>query len=229
MFYLGVSPAFASLLQEVRHSQRHAFAEGSHSNLRTQFRTYFGYCIYFGRVPLPADLDTVCGYAQFLSHSVQHPTIHNYLSGVKMLHILTGHSYPFTGNGILRLVLRGIHRLHPFTTTRAPPVTPDILLALFRVVDHRDSLQSTVFACALLLFFTMSRLGSVLPASSKTIADHFLVADRVAAFHLGLVSSHENDSIWGAASPCPAGPHGFSTLPRCCLLSCAIICGSCWP
>ena len=182
----GVSSAFASLLREVRHSQRHAFSEGSHSNLRTQFRSYFGFCIYFDRIPLPADLDTICGYVQFLSRSVQHPTIRNYLSGVKMLHILTGFPYPFTGNAILRLVLRGIHRLHPYTPIRAPPVTPDILQMLFRVVDQRDSLESSVFACALFLFFTMSRLGSMLPASNKTKADHFLVADRVVSFASGL-------------------------------------------
>ena len=171
----------------MRLSQRHAFSEGSHSNLRTQFRSYFGFCIYFDRIPLPADLDRVTGFAQFLSRSVQHPTIRNYLSGVKMLHILTGHPYPFTGNAILRLVLRGLHRLHPHTPLRAPPVTPEILLALFRVVDQRDSLESSVFACALFLFFTMSRLGSMLPASHKTKADHYLVANRVVSFASGLL------------------------------------------
>ena len=174
-------------MKQARATQHHAFSEGSHSNLRTQFRSYFSFCIYFEREPLPADLDTILGYAQFLSRSVKHGTIRNYLSGVKMLHILCGESYPFTGHAILKLLLRGIHRLHPYVPHRAPPVVPEILLAVFRILDHQNSLECSTFACALLLFFTMSRLGSVLPASSKTPLGQIISADRVNLCDAGLL------------------------------------------
>ena len=182
LFLLDAARAFNALLKEARRSQRHAFTEGSHSNLRTQFRSYFAFCVYYERRPLPADLDTVCAYAQFLSRSVQHGTILNYLSGLKMLHILLGHTYPFTGNAILRLLLRGLHRLHPYTPNRAPPITPDILLSVFKVLDYQSSLESSVFSCSLFLFFTMSRLGSMLPKSIKHIKrapQSFLTRTRV--------------------------------------------------
>ena len=130
---LGAARAFDALLKQSRRSQRPAFTEGSHSNLRTQFRSYFAFCVYYERQPLPADLDTVRAYAQFLSRSVQHNTILNYLSGLKMLHILLGFSYPFTGHAILRLLLRGLHRLHPYTPNRAPPINPGIVSLYFIV------------------------------------------------------------------------------------------------
>ena len=143
--------------------------------------------MYFSRKPLPADLDTILGFAQFLSRSVKHGTIRNYLSGVKMLHILCGFEYAFTGHAILRLLLRGIHRLHPYVPQRAPPVSPDMLLAVFRVLDHQSSMECTVFACALFLFFTMSRLGSVLPSSSKSPPFKLITADRVGVCDAGLL------------------------------------------
>ena len=174
-------------MQQARVSQHHAFSEGSYSNFRNQFRSYFSFCIYFEREPLPADLDTVLGYAQFLSRSVKHGTIRNYLSGVKMLHILCGHSYPFTGNAILRLLLRGINRLHPYVPQRAPPVVPEMLLAVYRCLDHQSSVECATYACSLFLFFTMARLGSVLPASYKTPPHKVITSDRVGACQAGLL------------------------------------------
>lgn len=155
------------LLKEVRRSRRFAFSEGSHSNLRSQFRSYLAFCIKFRRTPLPTDLDTVCAYVQFLSRSVKHGTIVNYLSGLKMLHILLGHPYPFTGDPSLRLLLRGIHRLHPHVPDRALPITPTHLLQVYTQLDHQSSLECTVFSCGLFLFFSLSRVGSVLPKSIK--------------------------------------------------------------
>ena len=223
----GASGAFAALLRETRRSQRHAFAEGSHSNLRTQFRTYFSFCVFYERVPLPADLDTVCAYAQFLSRSVQHNTIVNYLSGLKMLHIFLGYTYPFTGNAILRLLLRGLHRLHPYTPQRAPPVTPEVLLSVFNVLDHQSSLETCVFCCVLFLFFTMSRLGSMLPKSCKhvkTAPQSFLTRRRVnmadSHFFGTLLPAHQDHPVWPAGSTCSSPPVRFSPLPRSRLSSC---------
>ena len=152
---------------DVQVSKRHAFAEGTYSNLHTQFRTYFAFCVYFQRRPLPASSDTICGYVQFLSRALQPPTIKNYLSGVRTLHTFLGHDYDFSEDFHLQLVLRGISRLNPHVPRRAKPVTPDVLLAIYHHLNFHNSLHCTVWACCLTLFFTMARLGSILPASTK--------------------------------------------------------------
>ena len=161
-------------MKEANRSRQHAFATGTHSNLRTQFRSYFAYCVYFRRRPLPADSRTICGYAQFLSRSLRPQSIRNYLSGVKMLHILVGHEYRFSEDINLSLVVRGIDRMHPHVPHRARPVTPYHLRLFFLHMDKQHSLHLTTFACSLILFFNMSRLGSVLPDSTKTPAHVFL-------------------------------------------------------
>ena len=166
-------------MREVNSTRLHAFARGTHSNLRTQFRCYFGFCVYFQRTPLPATLNTICGFAQFLSRSMKPPSIRNYLSGVKMLHIFLGYEYTFTENFHLHLTLRGIERILSHVPKRAKPITPAILLAIQESSSSFSSLQHTVFSCGLVLFFTLARAGSILPASQNTPAHQFLTSDRV--------------------------------------------------
>ena len=156
---------FRKLLRQAQRSRQHAYSQGTFSNLRTQFRSYFGFCVFFKRTPLPADLDTICGYAQFLSQTLLPPSIRNYLSGVKLLHILLGHEYCVGDNIAFSLLMKGIKRLHPHTPRRAKPVVPSVLTAVSNAVDGSNSLHLATFACALLLFNTLSRLGSVLPTS----------------------------------------------------------------
>ena len=118
-------------------------------------------------------------YVQFLSRSLKPPSVRNYLSGVKMLHILHGLPFSHSENALLQLQLRGISRLNPHVPVRAIPVTPDILLAFHRLMDDEDSLHRCVWACSLFLFYLMARLGSILPTSTSTPKTKFLTRKRV--------------------------------------------------
>ena len=173
---------------DVQLSKNHAFAKGTYSNLHTQFRTYFAFCVYFRRKPLPASSETICAYVQFLSRAIKPPSVRNYLSGVKTLHTLLGHNFDFSEDFHLQLVLRGISRLNPHVPRRAPPVTPHILTKVYQHMDRDSSLHRAVWACCLVLFYTMSRLGSVLPASSKLHDTRgFLTRDRINFCREGLL------------------------------------------
>ena len=178
---------FHNLLNEVEVSRCNAFAKGTYSNLHTQFRTYFSFCVYFHRRPLPAHRTTIYAYVQFLSRSLRMPSVRNYLSGVRMLHIFLGLPYHFSEDYLLHLVLRGLARMHRHVPIRAKPVTPKILLFFHRHMDHQSSLHCTVWSCCLVLFYTMARLGSILPASSSTPSHVFLSRDRVNFCVEGLV------------------------------------------
>ena len=167
------------MLKDVYISRSHAFAKGTYSNLRTQIRSYFAFCVYFDRTPLPADVVTIHGYVQFLSRSMKPSTIHNYLSGVKMLHIFRGLPDNFSDDFLLALEMKGISRLNPHVPKRATPITPKVLLAFHKHMDHTSSLHCSVWACSLFLFYTLSRMGSMLPSSKSTSIHTFLSRDRV--------------------------------------------------
>ena len=131
-------------------------------------------------IPLPADLDTVCGYAQFLSRSLRPGSISNYLSGVRTLHAFMGLNYQFSEDFHLKLVMKGIRRANPYVIRRATPITPNILAKIFQHMDHSSSLHLTVWSCCLVLFFTLSRLGSILPSSyGCRDTDGILTRDRI--------------------------------------------------
>ena len=106
-------------------------------------------------------------------------SVKNYLSGVKMLHIFHGLSYPHSEDFLLHLELRGISRLDPHVPVRAVPVTPDILTAFYHHMDVTESLHCSVWACSLFLFYTMARLGSILPSGPSSPLNKFLTRDRV--------------------------------------------------
>ena len=175
-------------MQDVEVSKAHAFAGGTNSNLRTQFRSYFAFCVYFRRNPLPATSDTICGYVQFSSRSMQPSAIKNYLSGVRTLHAFLGFKHSLSDDYYLQLVLRGIARLHPHVPRRARPVTPSILIGFYNYMDHNDSLHSTVWACGLFLFFAMARLGSILPSSQRPkSSQRMLTRERVNFCQEGII------------------------------------------
>ena len=114
-------------------------------------------------------------------------SVRNYLSGVRVLHIFHGLPFDRSDDFLLRLELRGISRLNPHVPLRATPVTPAILLAFHRAMDHKDSLHCSVWACSLFLFFTMARLGSILPGAKTTPTHTFLTRDRVNFSKQGIV------------------------------------------
>ena len=96
-----------------------------------------------------------------------------------MLHIFHGFPDSFSEDHLLQLELQGITRLHPHVPSRAKPVTPSILCKYYHHMDHTDSLHCSVWACSLFMFYTLARLGSMLPSSKSSPRHKFLSKDRV--------------------------------------------------
>lgn len=126
------------------------------------------FCFYFKLTPVPAELTTVCLYVQFLSRTLTPPSIRNYLSGVKLLHLFSGADYPFTKDFVLSLTLRGIARRAFHTPRRAPPVSPSLLLRLSSFLLLNGDPRSATLLCAFLFaFFLMVRLANIVPPSLR--------------------------------------------------------------
>ena len=58
---------------------------------------------------MPADIETLCLYSQFLSRSFKSTSaIKNYISGIKTMHYLLGFSVDHINDFLLNLSIRGI-------------------------------------------------------------------------------------------------------------------------
>ena len=125
--------------------------------------------LHFNFVFLPASLRTICLYCQFLSRSMTPPSVRNYLSGVKLLHVILGFEFPDISSHELKVTLCGIERLAQHHPHRAPPITPSLLgTVVLGGVDFDP--QDVTFSCAFLFaFFLFALISNLIPESAPPI------------------------------------------------------------
>ena len=112
------------------------------------------FCHYFDFTAVPASIDTICLYAQFLSRTFKSTdSISNYINGVRLLHLYNDSPFPHFGSLFLKLTLRGIARLHPHLPKQALPITPEILLKMSKFFNMEIARDATFWCLFLLAFF----------------------------------------------------------------------------
>jgi len=173
-FLLTVTPpALERLDKDSRRSMRAAFRPGTEANLRTQLRSYLLFCNYFKLTPFPASPYVLRCFIQLLSRTFKsHQSIRNYVSGIKTFHSLLGHkTCAFTSIDVL-LTMRGIAKLSTHHPRQKLPVTPDMLLNMHKHLDLDDSLDTTVYAAILIMFFAFLRRSNITPRSTTSFDVH---------------------------------------------------------
>jgi len=146
------------LEEDLKRTQLNAYTPGTHKNHRSQWKSYLTFCLHFDLTPVPATAHVIALYCQFLSRSLTPQSIRNYLSGVKLLHLVAGFEFPFLQSHEVCLLLKGLQRTVKHTPNRAPPITPDILSKLVSVTDLADG-QGVTFMCAFLFTFFLFAVG----------------------------------------------------------------------
>ena len=119
--FLSTDLVLSKLSRDLKKTRKAAYAAGTQKNHRTQWRSYLYFCLHFDLVFLPASIRTISLYCQFLSRSMTPPSIRNYLSGVKLLHVSLGYPFPDLSTHEIQVTLRGIDRLAQHCPLRAPP------------------------------------------------------------------------------------------------------------
>lgn len=92
-----------ALEEELKRTRLYAYAPGMQKNHRSQWKSYLAFCLYFDLTPVPATTHVVALYCQFLSRTLTPQSIRNYLSGVKLLHLIAGFDFPFLQSYEVRL------------------------------------------------------------------------------------------------------------------------------
>ena len=95
-------------------------------------------------------------------------TIKNYLNGVKLLHLYTGHNCPKFNNFQISLVLKGVARMNPHTPKRVLPITPTILLQIHSLLSKNDSFEASIWCAFIFGFFLMARKSNLVPKTEHS-------------------------------------------------------------
>ena len=204
-------PPLAELDANVRRSQAAAFAEGTLKNLIGQWVKYLTFCLFYGFQALPASIDTLCRYAQYLSANLKaHGSLLCYLSGVKTLHRLMRYPVDQFHDLLVKLTLKGIHRNNPYIPKEAPPMTLEILSEIYNKLDMSIEDDVIFWAVTLVGFFLLLRKCNLVPDS----VNKFDSAHQLSRKDLQIEVDHIKVTLhWTKNSQCGNKPLRFA-LPR---------------
>ena len=159
---------YLNLQDDTLHFQRSAYAPGSLANLRSHLRAYFLFCIAAGHPHLEFSVDHICKFLVFLSRSLSFVTIRNYLSSLRIFFELHGINVDLPKDFYIALTLRGIKRLHGCQSVAKLPITPDILIRIYKSIDFSSITERIFWTAALFAFFTFFRKSNLFPSSAKS-------------------------------------------------------------
>ena len=151
---------------DVRLSTKAAYAIGTRKNLVVQWRAFLLFCTYFDLCFIPASLNTICCYIQFLSRSFKSvDSIKNYVQGVKVMHSLLDYPFPHLDSFKLKLLVKGLYKIKQHFPRQALAITPELLLDMSRFFNFDKSSDCAYWCLFLFVFFLMSRKSNLVPDS----------------------------------------------------------------
>ena len=157
----------AVLRLEAKTSRLNAFAVGTQSNLRAQWKAFFMFCLYFGLQPVPASTQVLCLFGQFLARSFKSiSSIRAYISGVRTLHLFLDVPFVPEPTFVLSLTLKGIAKALRHFPLQKLPITPHILVRLFDQLDPNSEFHAALWCSFLFGFLLCARKSNLMPISA---------------------------------------------------------------
>jgi len=145
-----------------------AFADNTKKAYKTHRNSYINFCTRFGYSAVPASSTTLCRYAAYLAQKLKFGSIKQYLNIVRILHAEWGLPNPILNDFALNCTLKGIRRCLGDTVNRKQPITPILLRKLLSKLNLKASLDATVWAVSLCMFFGLLRKSNVMPDNFLT-------------------------------------------------------------
>jgi hypothetical protein len=157
----------ATLEEYMLYLAGNALAPSTQTNYRSQCKTFIKFCLLTGRTIMPACDTTLALFCSWLSQTCKPSTIKGYLSGVRSMHVCTGLSWPsLKERHLVQQVLQGLRRCMGSEPSRKLPITPDLLLAIYHILEPTVEDQAW-WAAVLTAFFLMLRKDNVSVAKEE--------------------------------------------------------------
>ena len=155
------------LEREARETQEKAYAEGTLQNFRIQWALYFNFCMFFKKTALPAQIQTLVVYIQFLSKKLKAlGSIKSYVAGVKTLHELLDLDMSAFIALKIKLMWMGLGNIIEHVPKRAAPMTPIILGSIHDVLDLQKPDNMAFWALCITAFFILARKSNLVPVKT---------------------------------------------------------------
>jgi hypothetical protein len=172
-----VGSEFEELCCEASRFKNLVFSEATKTTYRCELNAYLRFCIYFERVPCPADQTTLKCYIAFLSRSLKPSSLPGYLNVVHILHVNSGFKNPLENNFEVGLIKRGVSRALGSPPVQKRPITLDLLRLILHSLDMSHAADVAFWAACLTCFFGLLRKGTLLPESRMEVSRCVLRSD----------------------------------------------------
>lgn len=148
--------------------QQRAFAAGTNHNRACQIRAYLLFCVYAEVDYLPITDINLARYVALLARSFKsYQTVINYIDGVRFYHALCGFPFDVKNAFVVKTTLRGVRRQLGDHLVQKLPVTPAVLLDIYKVMDQHNPAHVVVWAAFLIAFYGFLRKSNVVPSSAR--------------------------------------------------------------
>lgn len=158
---------------DITSAKSKAYAPGTNSNLKSQWKAYLLFCSYFSLLPVPASASTICRYVMFLCHSLQtYQSVKNYLNGVRVFHLCHDYEFCLLAHFQVRLILQYAKRVLRSAPIAKLPIEPCILLRFRDILDLSSPRDASLWCCFLIAFFGFLRKSNVVPLTAHSVVSN---------------------------------------------------------
>ena len=156
----------AELDELVQQTKKLAVKESTRKGYITHITAYIEFCDRFGLQYFPCDNLQLCRFGQYLVKYrglKSADSIGNYISGIRTCIALVGLTVPDTLDKQMQLFNQGLKNLLPAGTKQMKPITPEMLLKIYDVVDFTNLTDMVAWVATLVGFTLFLRRSNLVP------------------------------------------------------------------
>lgn len=149
-----------------RKTQSYRYAKNSAANVISAIRQYLYFTNYFKLQQLPASVDTLVCFLEFMARTSGYGHLKHLYSSVKFLHEALNFSFP-EGNFQVDTTMQGLKRRLANVPFQVLPLNPRILRKMFQHINLNSPEDRALWASYLAAFYGLLRKSNVVPESGK--------------------------------------------------------------
>ena len=154
-------------------TQGFKYTKESAANVMSAIRQWLFFSVYFMLPVLPATVDSVICFLEFMSRTSGYGHLKHLLSSLKFLHLSLGHKFP-DNHFMIDMTMQGLKRKLARVPFQVLPITPMVLRTMYSHLDMRKVEDLALWCSFLVSFYGLLRKSNSVPKSAKYDASKVL-------------------------------------------------------
>ena len=147
-------------------TQRFKYSRKSASNVISGFRQFLYFTAHFGIEPLPAKENSIVLFLELMARTVGYNHLKHLLSSIKYIHLALNLEYP-VGSFQIDTTLQGLKRRLAKVPFRVLPITPVILMQMYKFLNMDKTDDLALWCAYLTAFYGLLRKSSTVPERQR--------------------------------------------------------------